>query len=143
MSNCPRFAIARWICIVVVSLLLVSTSGCGKKQQPVVPVSGTVLYNGKPLDSGSVVFQPKDGPPAHSKIQQDGTFRLSTHRDGDGAVLGEHAVQITCYEPPPTGQIETPLGKSRIPRKYTSYETSGLKANVKPANEPLVFELRD
>jgi hypothetical protein len=33
-----------------------------------VPVTGTVHYNGRPLEFGSVTFQPRSGQPARGVI---------------------------------------------------------------------------
>jgi hypothetical protein len=129
-------------------LTLLIPTGCGKKTLPTAPVEGKVLFEGKPLTFGGVLFQPDDGPMARGSIQPDGTFRLTTYRDGDGAVLGMHRVQIACYETQrPDAKAkknaEGGLGKPLIPQKYLRIDTSGLQAEVKQRNEPCVFELRN
>lgn len=132
----------RGVCLLVAITLL---AGC-RRGPEMVPVTGKVLYNGKPLEFGSVMFQPPSGQPAQGKIQSDGTFTLSTYKEGDGAVVGRHKVRITCYEtekpgiPKPAG--EQPLGKLLIPEKYTFLDQSGLSAEVTAdRKEPFVFEL--
>jgi len=122
-------------------------SGCNRGPM-LVPVSGTVLYNGKPLEFGSVMFQPRSGQPAVGEIQPDGTFRLSTFALDDGAVVGIHKVRIACYESQRPGTVKGPgeqsLGKLLIPLKYTFFDQSGLTAEVREdRTEPYVFELRD
>jgi len=125
--------------------LCVFAAGCGSKLS-LAPVEGKVLYHGKPLEFGRVVFQPQVGPPATGTIQPDGTFRLTTDQS-DGAVIGKHQVEITCFDsqrpgaPAPTG--EAGAGQSLIPLKYASFHSSGLTAEVKAANEPFVFDLTD
>jgi hypothetical protein len=120
-------------------------TGC--EQGPTMaPVSGKVLYNGRALEFGSVVFQPPSGQPAQGEIQSDGSFTLSTYRPGDGAAVGAHKVRITCYESQRPGAIKGPgeqmLGKSLIPERYTLFDQSGLTADVTPdQSEPFVFEL--
>jgi hypothetical protein len=129
--------------------LTVTAVGCGKSRMPVAPVEGKVLYRGQPLEFGSVLFQPDVGPTAQGIIQPDGTFRLSTYGDGDGAVLGQHRVQIGCFEGQRPGAeadaptSETMLGRPLIPRRYTRFDQSGLTADVKAVNEVLSFELDD
>ena len=113
-----------------------------------MPVTGTVHYNGRPLEFGSVTFQPRSGQPARGVIQKDGSFSLSTYRPGDGAVVGEHQVRITGYEsqrdPAASGPGERSLGKLLIPMKYTLFDQSGLAAEVREdRTEPFVFELSD
>jgi hypothetical protein len=120
-------------------------AGC--QQGPtMVPVTGKVLYNGKPLKFGSVVFQPPSGQPAQGEIQSDGTFTLSTYRPQDGAVVGKHKVRITCYESQRPGAKEMPgeqmLGKMLIPEKYSLFDQSGFTADVRAeGNDPFIFEL--
>lgn len=124
-------------------------AGCGGDRLPVVPVEGKVTYQGKPLEFGAVIFQPAAGPGASGTIQPDGTFRLSTYGNEDGAVLGTHKVAFSCFDsqspnaPPPDPSKEPGLGKPLIPRKYLSAETSGLTAEVKSRNEPFEFVLTD
>jgi hypothetical protein len=121
--------------------------GCGSNRPSMAPVEGKVVYQGKPLEFGSVLFQPDAGPPARGVIQSDGTFHLSTYRDGDGAALGVNRVQITCNDLQRPGAADTNhepgLGKSHIPQKYARYDTSGLTVEVRARNEPVVFELTD
>lgn len=126
-------------------VLLVSTWGCDRGPT-MAPVTGKVLYNGKPLEFGSVAFQPTQGQPAEADIQPDGTFVLSTYRLHDGAVVGLHKVRVACYESqkPNAKQAagEQKLGRLLIPVKYTLFDQSGLTAEVRESgNEPIVLEL--
>lgn len=130
--------------------LALAVAGCGGSDHlKVAPAEGKVLYRGEPLKFGAVLFQPSAGPPATGQIQPDGTFRLSTYGQNDGAVIGKHQVAITCMDnqapdaPPPDPNKEPGLGKPLIPQKYLSPQSSGLTAEVKARNEPFVFELRD
>ena len=123
--------------------------GCGENRT-LAPVRGQVLYNGAPLRFGSVTFQPASGQPAQAQIQPDGTFELATRGEGAGAVVGPNRVRVTCYEGqdpayvPTEPQSETTLGRSLIPERYTTYESSGLTVEVKPDHsESVVLELTD
>ena len=144
----------RWSNWAVVPMLLMAVAvinicGCGSGQLPMAPAEGKVLYRGQPLKCGNVMFQPKVGPPAQGKIQPDGTFVLSTQDRGEGAVLGDHRVSITCNEAhmsqvdgaAPVAR-EAGVGRSLIPRKYSVLASSGLTAKVEKANEPFVFDLK-
>ena len=127
-------------------LVLMLSAGCNRGPQ-IVPVTGKILHTGVPLKFGSVTFQPRSGQPARGEIQSDGTFALSTRRQGDGAVVGQHQVRIACYEsqrnPAAKGSGEQSLGRLLIPIKYTLFDQSGLTADVRPDNnEPFVFELK-
>lgn len=78
---------------------------------PTVPVKGKVIYRGKPLTQGQIVFRPTDaGREATGQIKPDGTFALTTHKDGDGAVVGTHKVTVTN------------AGRNVRPKKVTQVE---------------------
>ena len=143
----------RTISRILTGLLIVGLSaasgGCGDDRLPTTAVGGKVLYQGEPLQFGSVMFRPDAGPLARGAIRSDGTFRLSTYGNNDGAVIGKHRVRITCFESkrpettPPDSNEEPGVGRSLIPRKYLSFDTSGLQVEVRSDNEPFVFELTD
>ncbi len=136
-----RIAPTRGLLIAAVAGLCL-LSGCGDRR-PLAPVTGVVLYNGKPLESGTVFFQPEYGQPATAAIQPDGTFTLKTVGEGTGAVVGRNQVRIACYDKSTAdGQGEGTLGRLLIPHKYTDYETSGLTVEVVPGqHEPIEIEL--
>ena len=94
------------------------------------------------------MFQPKSGRPARGTIQPDGSFELSTFSPGDGAVVGHNRVRITCYEGQEKAndlddatRAELSLGRSLIPKRYTSYGSSGLTFDV-PATGTDRLELK-
>ena len=125
-------------------------SGCGKPPHQLVPISGKVTYNGKPLPFGCVKFQPETGQWARGTIQSDGTFKMVTPGEGDGAAVGINKVSITCFEnQDPAKQkngagMGMVLGRSLIPKKYSSFDTSGLTIDVVDGNnEPAIFDLKD
>lgn len=131
-----------------VLVMTAALTGCGEGR-PLAHVEGQVLYKGKPLEFGSVTFQPAGGQPARADIGPDGKFVLTTPGEGNGAVVGFNKVRVTCYESQapsyaaPT-EGEGGLGKSLIPERYASYETSGITMEVQAGkNEPLMIELTD
>ncbi len=132
------------IVFVVILTGLCLLGGCGERR-PLAPVTGRVLYDGQPLESGTVSFQPEYGQPATAVIQPDGTFVLRTVGEGSGAVVGRNRVRVACYAAPNSGTTEGgegELGRLLIPVKYTDYETSGLAVEVQPGkNDPILIEL--
>lgn len=126
-------------------LLLTDFSGCRPRERELAPLTGKVLYQGKPLTFGAVMIEHDQGQPATAAIQPDGTFVIETRGEGQGAVVGKRRVRVACYEAQdPAKKGSDSLGESLIPRKYTSFETSGLVIDVKPGtNEPLVIELTE
>ena len=131
---------------VVLLTLAVAAIGCGRGGPELAPVSGKVVYNGKPLPFGAVTFQPESGRSSTGIIQPDGTFQMATSGRGDGAVVGKNEVRITCFssqDPSNEGPAGLALGKALIPQKYMSYQTSGFVVEVQSgSNDPIVFELK-
>jgi hypothetical protein len=141
---------AQKLAISLALVALSATGGCGSGKLPVAPAKGQVFYQGKPLEFGSVMFQPSAGPPARGIIQPDGSFQLSTYGANDGAIIGLHQVRVACFESqrpagsaPPAGKGEAGVGRSLIPAKYSNLDTSELLVEVKAANEPFVLNLAD
>ena len=116
---------------------VVLLAGCGRSAgPPTYPVSGTVTYRGVPLERGTVLFVPEQGPAAGATIAADGTFSLR-------AVAGSHRVGITSIpEPPPGVEPETYHAAPLIPTRYNLPHNSGLTADVQPGSDNRVtFEL--
>jgi hypothetical protein len=106
------------------------------------------LYNDEPLPYGSIMFQPERGQPATGQIKPDGTFEMASFRPGDGATVGPQKVRVNCYSSQAPGEIAKPvvgersIGRLLIPQHYTSFDASGLTADVKSGeNEPFEFRL--
>ena len=120
-----------------------TASGCGSSQE-LAPVRGKVTYNGKPLSTGVVMFQPPSGPPARGRIQSDGTFELEMLGEGTGAPLGTNRVRVSSREPLADTSTETGLGRLLIPKRYADFATSGLTVEVAAGRtEPYLIELQD
>jgi hypothetical protein len=77
-------------------LILGTAAGC-EGQRALVPVSGTVTLDGKPVEGATVTFHllgdDKEGRPATGQTDKTGTFRLTTGNEL-GARPGEHKVVI-------------------------------------------------
>lgn len=115
---------------------VIAVAGCGRPayQLDTAPVHGTVTLDGKPLPSGYVVVPTTHGRMASGKIRPDGTFVLTTYKDGDGAQIGTHPVIVN--EVPPDEFSTVPRDQRvRIPKRYTAAGTSGLQIEVKPDEE--------
>jgi hypothetical protein len=118
--------------------LIVSLVGCGDGRPKVVPVSGQVLMNGKPVTgrTGFVRVEPAGGRPAIGEINTaDGTFTLTTFEQGDGCMPGTHPAAVI---------VNTTVGGkliSLIPEKYGDAKTSGLQVTVDEPTDSLKIEL--
>jgi hypothetical protein len=110
--------------LVQAALVLSLCWGCGSTEgpyvAPTVPVKGKVTYKGKPLTQGEIVFEPESaGREAHGGIQSDGTFELTTYKQGDGAVPGTHRVAVTGTSK-----------KDAVPTKYKNVSSSKTQVEV-------------
>jgi hypothetical protein len=107
------------------ALLVLCAAGCGNR---LYPVSGKVtLENGQPLTKGLVIFEGKEGEKpvtARGDIQSDGSYRLGTHRPGDGAPPGKYQVLIS-----PQINVDAPEPLT-FDSRYTEFKTSGLSFEV-------------
>ena len=131
---------------IVLLLALAAVVGCGRGPQR-AHVEGKVLYEGEPLQFGTVMFQPPSGQPSQARIRSDGTFTMETFGHGPGAIVGRRRVRITSYESDAPGaeaamEEEAATGRMLIPARYGEYATSGLEVEIHPGrNEPIIFEL--
>jgi hypothetical protein len=128
--ECPRYHPIAWVTL----LGVVVGSGCGRAGPAVYPVVGHVQSSdGRRATFGVVELTSlKGGQVASGRIEQDGTFRLSTVSSGDGAVAGRHrliVVQIVNTERVPLRDHHHILD---VHPRYARYETSGLECQVEP-----------
>src|SRR5438067_9892308 len=82
-------------------LLLVGVAGCGGRE--LYPVGGKVAYKDgadvSVLAGGMVTFVPTDPEikvSAQGYIKPDGSFEMSTFREGDGVVPGKYTVLVAA-----------------------------------------------
>jgi hypothetical protein len=147
----------------VVSMTSCSTDdGFGKR----FSVSGTVTYNGNPLQKGKISFIPADpkGVGATGVIE-NGSYALSTGGGNDGARAGKYKVTITAKEDSAAkakadfskaskradpdyvpGQFlarAEAQAKSLIPAGYGDVRTTPLMVEVKEQSSTIDFKLSD
>jgi hypothetical protein len=124
----------RLLLILPTALLLTS---CGSGLPQTIPVSGRITFDGKPPPaSGSVLFLPLEAAegfplrPATAAFGTDGQFKAKTFEPGDGLMPGKYAMSIECWDTPPnmTGNP----GKSHVPKKYQSPQSSGFTLDIAP-----------
>ncbi len=149
---------ARHFASILALLAVAWLEGCARGtpgQLPTAPVTGQVTYQGQPLTQGEVMFIPVETGPgvraAYGKLDAQGQYRLTTYREGDGAILGQHRVAIVAREEvsPDMGKQISPEGillpgrqpKSLIPERYADPATSGLSAQVKEGTNRFDFAL--
>jgi hypothetical protein len=139
--------------------LLCSLAGCsGDPNMPKLGrVHGKVTYKEKPVESGTVTFNPipgkggETGQNATGQIEPDGSYVMTTFNTGDGAILGQHVVAVVVREkgsenqgkPRADSTIDYTMPKIITPSKYVSIDTSPLRCTVKEGDNTFDIELKD
>ncbi len=130
------------LCLLWAGLVCWSLLGCKPaKEDPLVPVSGTVTVENKLLTTGWITFYPDEergnlrATLATAEIQPDGTYKLSTNGK-PGIGCGWYKVVVAASrEPiplkPPRNPDGTPRGLNWLTdEKYTRPETTDLRIEV-------------
>ena len=125
--------------------------GCGPKGPDVVPVSGTVTKNGKPVPGLFINFEPGDGRPSWAQTDSEGKFVVKYDATMDGAKVGTHKVWFIWKPVDPKDQmIEEGFVKGKssktpevreILKKYGDVKTSPLSIEIKQATPNLEIKL--
>ena len=142
------FPMYRQAARVVAAIGLAMTIGCAADRrdvEPTYPVSGTVTFDGEPVEGAQVVFVAVgEGLGAVGTTDSSGRYSLTTFQAGDGALPGEYQVRITQFagavaENPGSDSDEDYVDPGRddawvpenlLPAHYADPGTSGLTATV-------------
>lgn len=118
--------------------IVVMWCGCAPRSPyTVVPIEGTLVYEGKPLEGFIVEFRPEAGRPSSGVTDKDGKFSLVYTASQDGVQVGVSTVKITWRtgnQPPPPEQYNDML-------KKFGYHSEGFKYEVTKPNKKLVLDL--
>jgi hypothetical protein len=141
--------------------------GGGAALPETIPVTGAVMYKGKPVEGAEVQFWGTGAPRAASGITDaEGKFSLSMFDINDGCLAGENVVTISKVDgakaasgPTPEQMLQDPMAlakaaatqaaskdsgpKSAIPEKYADRKLTPLKENISASNNKIVFNLAD
>lgn len=101
-----------------------------------IPISGQVKIDGKPLERGVVTVWVKDYRPCYGVLNSEGRFALTTHKDGDGCPVGEFPVTVTS-EASGKGDIM----KYFAPKRYKDPAQSGLTIKVEEPRDDMEINL--
>lgn len=149
-------------------VVLASVAGCGggDEETPpvagVVPVSGTVLLDGKPLEGASVLFIPAPGGPvdrapvgASGVTGADGKYALTCGPESPGALPGAYRVVVSKFVMPdgsvpateegmttPPEQLRIMGAKELVSWEHSDLLASTLVAEVPPSGGEILLEVR-
>jgi|GEM_PF-718550 len=138
-------------------LIPVLSAGCqDAAQEPVTPplvsVKGKVTLDGKPLEGATIGFLPATGSAGAGDVKADGTYEV-TYLGFKGLPAGDYVVQVS-YKMGSNGkpqslaqQFSLIMPKSMIgakellPKKYSDFGASELRAKVSPQGGVFNFDL--
>ena len=139
---------------VLVSLILLT--GCGKKSDGNVFVTGAVTQAGQPLEGARVTFIPESGTGegASGPTDKDGKFVLttSTGKEGSGTKPGQYRVTVTKTRIdwdgktylPAQGPGDEPAKDEKVvqllPRQFSGFASTPFKATVTEKKDDNVFD---
>ena len=165
----PRCRFPRRSFVALAASVALILSSCGGGEEAFgkrYSVSGTVTYNGQPLEKGAISFIPEKGAGATGVIEK-GSYTLSTGGEQDGALPGKYKVTITAKEDnealakatfaKESKRAESTItaiprqylanaaaaAKSLIPVGYGDLRTTTLSAEVKESSNTIPFTISD
>ncbi len=152
MSTIPRGLLFVFVAFLV--------AGCARGPK-LVPVSGKLLLNGKPLKNVKLDFHPDPdkgttGPSSTGTTDDQGNFTLTCSAPGNkpGAVIGHHRVILTDldiygnvfvgrgdYRSDEGGVSKEVPKLPRFPATYSDLSQSPFKIEVKEPMEPVTLKI--
>ena len=126
----PPLSVRLLLRAALAGVLLLGASCSGRKT--VYPVTGKVLFEGRPAAGALVQFHPLDKADNTAVVPlgeagPDGTFRLTSYAHEDGAPAGRYTVTVSWGVPSKGGDG---FDRILVPARYLSPATSKLTAEV-------------
>lgn len=130
-----------------------SVFGCSEPpgdmpQADILPLSGTVTVDGKPIAGAFVVLHAlKNSEVAavtpNGVTDESGNFEISTYAPNDGAPEGTYLATVSWPEALQGSGSEPEYGRERLPLRYQNRDDSGLVVSVSPdLRDPVVLQLK-
>jgi hypothetical protein len=134
--------------------VVIVTIGCGSGRPPTAKVTGTVTYQGKPLATGTIVFEIDGNRPATGKVVDGKIVDVSTYEKNDGVSIGKAKIAIMAREDvqetiaengdPSASRVPSSNymglgGKLLLPPHYGNPATSNLTATIEKGKENSVI----
>lgn len=85
--------------IIVATLLVAGMGGCGPRPPVIVPVSGTVSYDGTPIADGSITFAARDGSTAPNVL------KITKGRYEGLVAVGEKRIEVRAVREAKRGEL--------------------------------------
>jgi hypothetical protein len=109
---------------------LIAITGCSGDQPLTVPVSGQITFGGGACPAeGTVVFSPvavKKGLPRRpgtASFGHDGSFSVTSFREGDGLIPGRYRPIVSCWKGEPRNDDPSSYERlNYVPKNYQAGE---------------------
>lgn len=129
----------------VLGLLVATWAGCGGDAS-LAPVSGSVTFDGQPVQGGVVTFSPiqsetTGSKPALGEVGANGAFQLGTNAKGDGAAVGRHRVLYSAPLPEAPPAEEGKHAEALPPSPYAGLMPKEAEVEVKAGANQINIEL--
>jgi hypothetical protein len=136
MKQTVSFRFLRRILQAGLAFGLLIPAGCSDGRPKRVPVSGQVLIDGQPVESGYIRVLPEEARAATSALGTGGRFTLKTYEEGDGCVPGTHCVTVIAVK-----SLNSTTKKWFAPKKYANRGMSGLTIEVNGPRDDVEIHL--
>jgi hypothetical protein len=133
--------------IVVAATAALTLVGCSSSEPGLVPVSGVVMLDDKPIGKAAVMFHHASGRTAYGVTGEDGVFHLTTRDPGDGALIGDYSVTVSLtrqeggVQPNDAGleDYSRPILDEKtifiVPKVYNDPRTSPINVTISKASK--------
>ena len=141
------------VCGFVVLGVVLFAGGCSPaRDKSLMPVTGKVTLEGKPLSGTTITFVPigsTRGAGGNGYTDKSGKYELSATHGGKGVPVGEYRVVASKLVMPdgsdfPLNSDVAPINssaKEMLPAQYTSPENASLRATVHEGANEVDFAL--
>lgn len=128
--------IRKLVAVLVLGSFVLTGCGGGADRPAMVPVSGTVSYNGSPVEGATVTFAAGTSARSSTGVTDSGgKFRLTTFDTNDGAPAGEYTVTIAKFEAD-ASSLDSSVGSSPEKMKEMMAKQQALMSGKAVADKP-------
>lgn len=123
-------------------------AGCGSAVMPdaptvaLYPVTGRVLFEGKPAAGARVTLHPIGSAALGvvtpgGEVDSEGQFSVTTYQLSDGAPQGRYRATVSWSDVLNPGSSEAMYGPEKLPQRYQNPATSKLEVEIVPGGGEL------